>query len=73
MANKQIAAYRLTKEALNALDGFYNKKYTDRDRFFLLGEIEQAPGHGVFIALMGGEVLTMLHMSDFEKIPYDDF
>lgn len=40
--------------------------------FVFMGEIPNMPRHGVFVSVKTGEVLSCLHIDDFEKIPDDE-
>lgn len=75
MAHKQITAYRLTEEGLDSNYGpteIMDTRDVERNVFYLLGEIEQAPGHGVFVS-HHGSIYAMIHTDSFEIIPEDDF
>lgn len=75
MTLKQITAYRLTKECLEIYDGplgTMNMRDVETNVFYLIGEIEQAPGHGIFLSRRG-TIYSMIHIDSFEMIPEDDF
>lgn len=75
MALKQITAYQLTKESLDSNYGpaeMMDKRDVEINVFYLIGEIEQAPGHGIFLSRRG-TIYSMIHIDNFEMISEDDF
>ncbi len=49
----------------------YEHLFKEKTRLIFLGEINQMPGHGVFVSF-DGNVLTGLHVDSFSVVPEDE-